>query len=247
MIVNDTSLQVQPEIKSGLARTQVLVADEDRAVRRYLRTALAPRGYQVYDLDTPKSVLAALQDHRPNVLILDPRSSDSDGIRIIAEVRKNWSLMPILVVSDQKDISFIVRVLDAGADDYVTKPFGIEELSARIRTAIRHIAPPNARFSTGDLSVDFERQIVRKTGRFVRLTPIEYELLKRLIHNAGIVMSTAQLSKSLWGDEAHKHRHRLRVHMSNLRTKLETNPSHPELILTEPGFGYRLSIPEAES
>jgi two-component system KDP operon response regulator KdpE len=244
MIDNNTSLQVQPEIKSGLAHTQVLVADEDRAIRRYLRTSLVPRGYQVYDLDTPRSVLTALQDHRPHVLILDPQFSNDDGISIIAEVRKNWSRMPILVVSDQKDISFIVRVLDAGADDYVPKPFGIEELSARIRAAIRHAAPPNAQFSTGDLSVDLTRQIVRKNGQFIRLTPIEYELLTKLIHNAGIPMSSPQLSKSFWGDETHEHMHRLRVHMSNLRTKLETDPSHPELILTEPGFGYRLNILE---
>jgi two-component system KDP operon response regulator KdpE len=244
MMVNDTSLQVQAEIKSGLDHTQVLVADEDRAIRRYLRSALAPRGYQVYDLDTPKSVLAALHDYRPNVLILDPRSSDSDGIRIIAEVRKSWSLMPILVVSDQKDISFMVRALDAGADDYVAKPFGIEELSARIRAALRHAAPPNTQFSTGDLSVDLTRQIVRKKGQFVRLTPIEYELLKKLIHNAGIAMSSGQLSKLLWGEEGRKHVRRLRVHMSHLRTKLETDPAHPEFILTEPGFGYRLGHPE---
>lgn len=243
-MLTETSWQVKPEIKSGLAHIQILVADEDRAIRRYLRSALVPHGYQVYDLDTPKLVLTALHDYRPNVLILDPQSNDDDDISIITEIRNVWRVMPILVISEQKDISFMVRALDAGADDFMTKPFGIEELSARIRAAIRHAGPPLTLFTSGDLSVDFTRQIVRKKGQFVRLTPIEYELLKRLIHNAGIVMSSAQLSKSLWGDEAHRHVHRLRVHMSNLRSKLETDPAHPELIRTDPGYGYRLLVPE---
>jgi two-component system KDP operon response regulator KdpE len=241
-MVSDISLQIQSEIRSGLVRTQVLIVDEDRAMRRYLRSALAAHGYQVYDFDTPKSVLAALYDYRPNVLILDPESGDNDGIPIIAEIRKNWDLMPVLVISEQTDISFRIRALDAGANDYMVKPFSIEELAARIRVAIRHAQPSNTLFVIDDLTVDIQRQIVRKKGQFVRLTPIEYELLKRLINNAGIVMSAEQLSRSLWGDEARRHVRRLRVHMSNLRTKLETDPAHPELILTEPGSGYRLRI-----
>ena len=169
---------------------------------------------------------------------------NDDGIILIADIRRIWRLMPILVVSEQKDTEFMVSALDVGADDYVLKPFGIEELTARIRVALRHVEPPNIVWSMGDLLVDMSRQVVRKNGQFVRLTPIEYELLKKLIASAGKSMSSRELSNLVWGNDTPEHIRRLRVHMSNLRTKLEMDPAHPELIQTAPGFGYQLFTPE---
>lgn len=238
----DLSWQMQPEVRSWSAYVQILVVDADPAIRRYLRTALRQRGYRVHDVDDSRLVISALQRYRPRVLILDPQSIGSTGISIITGIRKEWTHLPILVISEQVDPSTIADVLDAGADDYVVKPFSIEELSARVRAALRHAGPSNALFSAGDLSVDLIRGIVRKKGEFVRLTPIEFDLLKGLIAFAGSAVTPRQLSSVVWGDETPRRVRSLRVHMTNLRNKLETDPAHPELIVTNPRFGYRLRI-----
>jgi two-component system, OmpR family, KDP operon response regulator KdpE len=225
----------------SLTCSRILIVDEDPGIRHLLHISLGKQDYRVYDIQSVNAVFKALHQYRPDVLIMDPGRADSAGITVIAAIRAKWHLLPIVVLSEQANGSSTVRMLDAGADDYLTKPFGLEEMSARIRAAMRRSVASNAALIVGDLAVDLTRRSVIRNQQTVHLTPVEYELLKALMARIDEVLTPAQLAAELWEDQPPDKVRRLRVHMSNLRAKLEADPEHPRLILTEPGVGYRLS------
>lgn len=222
---------------------RILVVDDELAIRRFLRTALGAQGYNIFEAATAAEALQEVTFHRPDVVILDLGLPDQDGTEVVRQLRE-WTRIPIIVLSVRDEDSAKVTALDAGADDYLTKPFSLGELMARIRVALRHAAQgmtgTGARvFSTGDLTVDLARRLVKRSGRMVQLTPIEYNLLQVLVTHAGKVVTHRQLIQEVWGIQEGKP-HVLRVHISNLRNRLEADPSRPDYILTEPGVGYRL-------
>lgn len=237
-------LQAQARTVNSPPGARILVVDEDHAIRRLLRSTLSREGYRVYDLQRVNEIFRVLQQHKPDILIIDPPVGERDSIALISKIRTKWSLLPILVLSEDRTEAFTVRILDAGADDYLAKPFGTGEFSARIRAALRHIVPPASIFRAGDLSVDLMRRVVRRNHQTIQLTPVEYDLLKMLIAHAGAIVTPNQFTLQLWGGNSPDLLHRLRTHMSNLRSKLEVDPSHPAYILTEPGTGYRLRLPD---
>jgi two-component system, OmpR family, KDP operon response regulator KdpE len=222
-------------------RSRILIADEDPGIRYLLQTALRKQGYRVYDIHSVNEVFKALHQRRPDVLIIDPGRADSTGIAEIAAIRARWHQLPIIVLSEQENGPSSVRLLDAGADDYLTKPFGLDELTARIRVAMRRIARSNSTLALGDLAIDLTRRSVVRNEHPINLTPVEYEILKVLMAHLNDVLTPAQLAVELWEESAPDKVRRLRVHLSNLRAKLEADPENPRLILTEPGIGYRLS------
>ena len=218
-----------------------LVIDDEPQMRRLLRVTLEANGYRVFDAATGNDGLAQTAQRRPDVVLLDLGLPDIDGAQVLKRLRE-WSRVPVIILSvrDQEDDK--VAALDAGADDYVTKPFNSAELLARLRAALRHVQPQGADaiFHAGDLEVDLSKRIVRKSGVEVRLTPIEYSLLRLLVTHAGRVLTHRQLLAGVWGESAVGHTHYLRVHIAHVREKIEVNPSRPELIVTESAVGYRL-------
>ncbi|HLW61438.1 MAG TPA: response regulator [bacterium] len=224
--------------ESGL---RVLVVDDEQAIRRFLRVSLTAHGHNVFEAENGEAALAAAAANRPDVIILDLGLPDIDGVAVAKRLRE-WTRTPIIVLSvrDQEDAK--VDALDAGADDYLTKPFGVGELMARIRVAIRHATRPAQEpvFTAGDLVVDLTRRQVTVGGREVTLTPTEYDLLKALITQAGKVVTHRQLLHQVWGAGYEQGAHLLQVNVSNLRRKLEPDPARPRFIQTEPGVGYRL-------
>ncbi len=220
---------------------RVLVVDDEQAIRRFLRVALGARGYKVFEAESGQEGIASAAAHRPDVIILDLGLPDLDGIEVTRRLRE-WARMPIIVLSvrDQEDVK--VAALDAGADDYLTKPFGVGELLARIRAAMRHAGPSPQEpvFTSADLSVDVARRLVTVAGREVTLTPTEYDLLKALVTSAGKVLTHRQLLRQVWGAGYEEDTHLLQVTISNLRRRLELDPARPRYIQTEPGVGYRL-------
>jgi two-component system, OmpR family, KDP operon response regulator KdpE len=220
---------------------RVLVLDDEPAIRRYLRTALAAHGYVVADAATGQDGLASAAVQRPDLVILDLGLPDLDGIEVTRRLRE-WSAVPIIILSVRGQERDKVAALDAGADDYLTKPFGVGELLARMRAALRRVAGPDADpvFVQGALTVDLARRIVTVGGRVVTLTPTEYELLRVLIARAGRVLTHQQLLREVWGTGYEQDGHLLRVNISNLRRKLEPDMTRPQFIQTEPGVGYRL-------
>jgi two-component system KDP operon response regulator KdpE len=224
--------------ESGL---RVLVVDDEQAIRRFLRVSLTAHGHNVFEAETGEAALAAAAANRPDVIILDLGLPDIDGVAVAKRLRE-WTRTPIIVLSvrDQEDAK--VDALDAGADDYLTKPFGVGELMARIRVAIRHATRPAEEpvFTAGDLMVDLTRRQVTVGGHEVTLTPTEYDLLKALITQAGKVVTHRQLLHQVWGAGYEQGAHLLQVNVSNLRRKLEPDPARPRFIQTEPGVGYRL-------
>jgi len=221
---------------------RVLVVDDDRAIRRLLRTSLGAHGYQVIEAASGHEALEAVIAHHPDLIILDLGLPDLDGVDVTRQLRE-WSQIPIIVLSVREHEHDKITALDAGADDYLTKPFGAGELLARLRVALRHTqAQPGeeAVFALGSLSVDLARRVVRVRGEEVQLTPNEYALLRMFIQHAGKVLTHHQLLREVWGPGYEHEKHLLRVNISNLRSKLEDEPARPQIILTEPGVGYRL-------
>jgi two-component system, OmpR family, KDP operon response regulator KdpE len=221
---------------------RVLVIDDEQGIRRFLRTSLTTQGYEMYEASTGQEGLQSVPIVRPDLIILDFGLPDLDGVDVTRSLRE-WTQTPILILSVREQESDKVAALDAGADDYLTKPFGVGELLARIRAALRRTnnTDTGAVFATGDLQVDLARRIVQLNSEKVQLTPTEYDLLKVLVRHADRVLTHRQVIREVWGGACYEDEmHLLRVNISNLRRKLETDPARPHYILTEPGVGYRL-------
>jgi two-component system KDP operon response regulator KdpE len=228
-----------------LPSLRVLVVDDEPAIRRFLRTSLAAQNYLVLEAEDGKSALDTLKRNAVDVLVLDLGLPGADGFEIIATLRAAGSALPIVVLSSRADEAGKVRALDLGADDYVTKPFGMDELLARIRAAVRHRLQQEGEkplFRAGDLSVDLVRRIVTVRGNEVKLTPREYDLLRLLVSHAGKVLTHKFILREVWGSEADVQY--LRIYIRTLRQKLEADPQQPKLIATEQGVGYRLRAPD---
>lgn len=221
----------------------VLIVDDEPQIRRLLRVTLEANGYRVFDAATGQEGIVHAAQRMPDVVLLDLGLPDLAGLEVLKRLRE-WSRMPVIILSVCDREEEKVAALDGGADDYVTKPFNSAELLARLRAALRHRQPKGveAIFSDGDLEVDLSKRIVRKAGKEIKLTPIEYSLLRMLVSHAGKVLTHHQLLVEVWGANASEQTHCLRVHIAHLREKLETNPSAPVLIITEPAVGYRLLL-----
>jgi two-component system KDP operon response regulator KdpE len=219
---------------------RVLVADDERPIRRFLNASLSGQ-YVVLEAATGEETLAVTVSGRPDVIILDLGLPDLDGVEVTRRLRE-WTQIPIIVVSVRDREEDKIAALDAGADDYLTKPFGAGELMARLRAALRRSALPESEpvYQAGDLSVDLSRREVLVNGQTVTLTPTEYDILRILIQHAGKVLTHQQLVHAVWGSTYQTDSHLLRVNISNLRRKIEIDPARPHHIVTEPGVGYRL-------
>jgi two-component system KDP operon response regulator KdpE len=221
---------------------RILVVDDEPQIRRLLRATLTAHGYTIAESASgADAILKATMEH-PDLILLDLGLPDIDGTEVIERIRE-WSRVPIIVLSVRDREQDKIMALDRGADDYVTKPFGAGELLARIRAALRHKVQseaPDPVFTSGDLTVDLSRRIVTVDGAEVRLTPKEYDLLRHLVAHAGKVLTHQFLLREVWGPAFVGQTHYLRVFIGTLRQKIEKNPSQPEHILTEPGVGYRL-------
>jgi two-component system KDP operon response regulator KdpE len=224
----------------------ILVIEDESQMRRFLRVSLASNGYQVTEAGTAQDGLTQAAATNPDLILLDLGLPDQDGLTVTERLRE-WASTPIIVISARGREEDKIKALDAGADDYVTKPFGVGELLARIRVALRHTsvsASGASQFTSGDLRVDLGRRQVLVSDKEVHLTPIEYKLLATLIKHAGRVLTHRQLLREVWGPNASEQTQYLRVYMGQLRHKLEQNPSRPVHLLTEPGVGYRLRFDE---
>jgi two-component system KDP operon response regulator KdpE len=222
----------------------VLLIEDEPPMRRFLCATLRANQYQVVEAASAKAALAQAAGRNPELILLDLGLPDADGLQVAREIRRT-SNTPIIVISARGQQQDKVTALDLGVDDYLTKPFGVPELLARIRVAIRRAAlPPGAPrdpvFEVGDLRVDLERRRVTRAGDEIHLTPTEYKLLAALIRHAGGVMTHRQLLEEVWGANYAGQTHYLRVYMAQLRHKLEPDPARPRLLMTEPGVGYRL-------
>jgi two-component system KDP operon response regulator KdpE len=222
----------------------LLLIEDEPPMRRFLRTALDAHGYRLVEAVTAREGLAQATGRNPDVILLDLGLPDMDGIEVTRRLRQ-WAAIPIIVISARGRESDKVAALDAGADDYLTKPFATGELLARIRVALRHAARSAAGdhdpvFTVGALRVDQARRDVRVGSREVHLTPTEYKLLATLVRHAGRVVTHRQLLHEVWGLNAIAHTQYLRVYMGQLRRKLEADPARPQWLTTEPGVGYRL-------
>ncbi|HVJ21545.1 MAG TPA: response regulator [Polyangiaceae bacterium] len=223
----------------------ILVIDDEQQMRRFLRVSLSSNGYRVTEAETGKEGLEQAASRNPEVILLDLGLPDQDGLTV-AERLREWARMPVIVISARGQEEDKIRALDCGADDYLTKPFGVGELLARIRVALRRTASVeggSTEFTTGELKVDLARRQVFVSEREVHLTPIEYKLLTTLAKNAGFVITHRQLLKEVWGPGSADQTQYLRVYMAQLRHKLEADPSRPVYLVTEPGVGYRLRVP----
>ncbi|MBK6793112.1 MAG: response regulator transcription factor [Anaerolineales bacterium] len=216
---------------------RILVVDDEAPIRRYLRAALSAQGFTVYESASGEEALQAVLSHRPDIIILDLGLPDIDGIEVTRRLRE-WSQTPIIILSVRESEQDKIAALDAGADDYLTKPFGTGELLARMRVALRKqsSAANEPVFESKGLSVDFARRLVQVNENEIQLTPTEYDLLKILVTHAGKVITHHQLLRQVWGD-GYDDMHILRVNISNLRGKIEPDPSRPTYIHTEPGVG----------
>lgn len=223
----------------------VLVIEDDVQIQRFLRVALGSHGYRLLEATTGEAGLVEAATRQPDIVILDLGLPDIDGLDVIRRLRE-WTALPIIVLSARGQEPDKIAALDAGADDYVSKPFGVGELLARMRVALRHTARSvddagESTFSLGDLYVDLPKRQVSAAGHQVHLTPIEYRLLTTLIRHAGKVLTHRQLLLEVWGPPYADQAHYLRVYMAQLRRKLERDPARPRYLLTEPGVGYRLA------
>ncbi|HSB82495.1 MAG TPA: response regulator [Candidatus Methylomirabilis sp.] len=223
----------------------VVIIEDEPQIRRFLRASLATQGFRLVEAVTGEDGLVQAATRQPDIVILDLGLPDMDGLDVIRRLRE-WTAVPIIVLSARGQERDKIGALDAGADDYVSKPFGVGELLARMRVALRRVArspndPAESTLSVGDLHVDLLKRVVRVGDRTVHLTPIEYRLLTTLIRHAGKVMTHNQLLTQVWGPNQANQAHYLRVYAAQLRRKLEADPARPRYLLTEPGVGYRLA------
>ncbi len=221
----------------------VLVIDDEAQIRRFLRISLEASGYHVLEALTGGEGITRAAQHRPDIIILDLGLPDLDGLEVLRRLRE-WTATPVIILSVRDDDQGKVAALDAGADDYLTKPFSTDELLARIRVALRHARPEaqDSTFRVDELEVDFSRRTVTLRGEGVKLTPTEYALLRLMIQHAGKVLTHQQILRAVWGPEYVNETHYLRVYFAQLRQKLEDNPALPKRLITEPGVGYRLRV-----
>ncbi len=221
---------------------RVLIVDDERPIRRFLRASLGTN-YSIFEAENGSDALQMVAICHPDLVLLDLGLPDLDGVEVTRRLRE-WTLVPIIVVSVRDSEADKVTALDAGADDYLTKPFNANELLARIRAALRHCAKPEEEtiFQNGDLLVDLSKRDVERDHKPVTLTPTEYDILRALVLHAGKVLTHQQLIQAVWGSNEDPDSHLLRVNVSNLRRKIEPDPTRPQHILTEPGVGYRLKV-----
>jgi two-component system, OmpR family, KDP operon response regulator KdpE len=226
------------------AQPVVLLVEDELQMRRFLRAALVSHGYQLVEAETAREAMQLATSHHPELILMDLGLPDGDGLDLTRRLRE-WAHVPIIVLSARGREDDKVQALDAGADDYLTKPFGVNELLARMRVAFRHarqVAAPESSpvLEVGPLRVDLSRREVSIRDQQVHLTPIEYRLLVLLAQNAGKVLTHRYILKEVWGPGHVSQAHHVRVHMAELRKKIEADPARPQLLLTEPGVGYRL-------
>lgn len=231
-------------------RSKILIVEDERRISNFMSAVLSTNGYDVITASTGKESCSMISSHCPDLVILDLGLPDMDGIDIIRSVR-SWTSLPIVVVSARMHERDKVEALDAGADDYITKPFGTAELLARIRTALRHTRSsvsgnisPNGIFTVGDLSIDYNKHQALIKGENVHLTQNEFRIVSLLGKNAGKVLTYDAILRELWGPAARGNNQVLRVHMANIRRKIEENPAEPKYIFTEVGVGYRMAEEE---
>ena len=230
---------------NATAPTALLVEDEPQ-IRRFVRAALEAEGWQVHESATLQRGLIDAGTRRPDLVVLDLGLPDGDGIDFIGDLRK-WSAVPVIVLSARVGEDEKIRALDAGADDYLTKPFGVGELLARVRATLRRqrqpAAPDDGVVRFGDVSVDVQNRLVLRDKQLVHVTPTEFRMLSVLVKNAGRVVTNPQLLREVWGPSNSENGHYLRIYMGHLRQKLEADPAQPQYLLTETAVGYRLLLP----
>ena len=222
-----------------------LVVDDESQIRRLLRVCLESNGYRVVEAATGQEGISQAAQRTPDLVILDLGLPDMEGVAVLKRLRE-WSRVPVVVLSVREREEDKIAALDNGADDYITKPFGTGELLARLRVAQRHATPTpeNTVFRSGRLEVDLAARVVKVAGLEIKLTATEYALLRLFVQHAGKVLTHQQILREVWGPNYVEQTHYLRVYIAHLRDKLETTPSQPELFLTEPGVGYRLVVKE---
>jgi two-component system KDP operon response regulator KdpE len=223
--------------------TLVLVVEDEPQMRKFLRASLSSHHYRVIEAERVVEAVSMLTSHNPEIVLLDLGLPDGDGIELTRQIR-GWSQVPIVVLSARGREDDKVSALDAGADDYLTKPFGVNELLARMRVALRHARQAASGASVpvlefGELKIDLVRRVVQRGELELHLTPIEYKLLVLLAQHAGKVLTHRQILREVWGPTHATQTHYVRVHMAELRKKIESDPSRPKLLVTEPGVGYR--------
>lgn len=223
------------------AGQRVLVVDDENSIRRYLRAALSAQGFTVYEAANGEEAVSAVLNNRPDIIILDLGLPDFDGIEVTRRLRE-WSKTPIIILSVREAENDKIAALDAGADDYLTKPFGTGELMARMRVAMRRLANKSDEpvLQVDDLKMDLSRRLVTVSEKEISLTPTEYDILRLLMQNAGKVLTHHHLLRQVWGTAYESEMHLLRVNISNLRRKIEADPARPHYLVTESGVGYRL-------
>jgi two-component system KDP operon response regulator KdpE len=222
--------------------SRVLVVDDEPQIIRGLRVILTNAGYRVEEATTKKEALDAVSVRPPDAIVLDLVLPDGSGIEVCEEIRR-WSQVPIVVLSAVGDEHQKVRALDAGADDYVTKPFGSEELLARMRAVLRRKSEEgDSAVRVGELEIDLADRSVRRDGEQLHLTPIEFDLISKLAEHPGRLVTHRQLLQEVWGPGYEDETHYLRVHFAHVRAKIEPDPSNPRYVITEPGIGYRLQV-----
>ena len=222
----------------------VLIVEDEQAIRRFLRSALEADGLRVHEAETLQRGLLEAATRKPDLVILDLGLPDGDGIAFIRDFRQ-WSQVPVIVLSARTEEADKITALDAGADDYLIKPFGIGELQARLRVALRRRGSAEAdrpRYAFADIEVDIAARRIRRGAEEIHLTPIEFRLLAVLLSNHGKVLTQRQLLSQVWGPNAVEHSHYLRIYMGHLRQKLENDPARPQHLLTETGIGYRFML-----
>lgn len=223
---------------------RILVVDDERAIRRFLRASLSAHGHTILEAAAGREALSAVAEQRPDIIFLDLGLPDMDGVEVTRQIRE-WSDTPIIILSVRDREADKIAALEAGADDYLVKPFGMGELMVRMRAVLRRVWQAHrqeAVFQSGELKVDFTRRRVWMGEREVNLTPTEYDLLKLLAQNAGKVLTHPHMIQKIWGSDLIGADHLLRVNISNLRKKLEADPARPQYILTEAAVGYRLRL-----
>lgn len=227
------------------AGQRVLVVDDENSIRRYLRAALGAQGFAVYEASNGQEAIKGVIANHPDIIILDLGLPDFDGIEVTRRLRE-WSQTPIIILSVREAENDKIAALDAGADDYLTKPFGTGELMARMRVAMRRLAgkADEPILQVENLKMDLSRRLVTVNDREIALTPTEYDILRLLLQNAGRVLTHRQLLRQVWGTAYESEMHLLRVNISNLRRKIESDPARPHYLLTESGVGYRLRADE---